>query len=222
MINLLPPARLTNLRIARSNTILRRYIELILLSLGLFGLAVFAGYYFLHIQQSNTARTLELSRQKVKKLEPVQKQATELSATVNTIAGLFSSNNVKFSEMLTQIGGLMPDGSVLTGLQFSIEDLKSTLVVSAQVDTEQKAAILRNNLASSSLFSKVDIQTISQIQSTTSGSSTSTNSTSSSNTNSSSTTPTDTAPTSEPIQDSPYKFTAVLNAYLKTQPGAKK
>lgn len=205
MINLLPPSRLTNLRIARNNTVLRRYIELTVLSILVLSAAVFFAYYQLRVQQTNTQSTLDLSKQKIAKLEPVQKQAEQLSLTVNTIAGLMS-HNVQFSEMLTQIGNVMPTGSVLTGLQFSIEDLKSPLVISAQVDSEQKAAILRNNLASSPLFSKADIQSISQLDDKDTGNTTAVPQT----------------PTSENTSaDTPYKFTTVINAYFKPTAGAK-
>lgn len=206
MINLLPPNRLANIRIARSNTMLRRYIEFSLVSVLVLIVAVVAAYYLLHSQQVNTQKTVDVDAKQIQQLEPVQKQAEQLSTTVNTIAGLLS-RNVKFSDMLTQIGGLMPPGSVLTGLQFSVEDLKSPLVISAQVDTQQKAAILRNNLASSNLFSKADIQTISQInaqgESSNSGNAPLANPTAPPATN------------AVPASNSPYKFTTVINAYFK-------
>jgi Tfp pilus assembly protein PilN len=205
MINLLPPQRLASLRIARSNTILRRYIELILASLLIFIAAAFAGYYFLYIQQNDTQKTVDLSQEKIAKLQPVQKQAEQLSGTVNTIAGLFS-RNVKFSDMLTQIGGVMPPGSVLTGLQFSIEDLKSPLIITANVDTQAKAAILRNNLASSPLFSRAEVQSISAI-----GAEGTTNST-----------PTNGTDSNSVQNNGEYQFTAVVNAYFKPNVLGKK
>lgn len=207
MINLLPPQKLTNLKIARSNTIIRRYVELTLLSMVLLTVAVIAAYYFLHAQQENTKQTVAVDQTKIAQLEPVQKQAEQLSLTVNTVAGLLS-HNVQFSDMLTKIGGLMPQGSVLTGLQFSIEDLKSPLIISAQVDSEQKVAILRNNIASSELFAKADIQIISQV-----GASGTTNSVPSNGTQ-----------TDQEVADANtiYKFTTVINAYFKDNVVVKK
>ncbi len=213
MINLLPPQRLANLRIARSNTILRRYIELSLMSIIILIAAVVMAYYFLHSQQVNTRSIVDINKKKVAQLEPVQKQATQLSSTVNIIAGLFS-HNIEFSDMLTQIGGLMPQGSVLTGLQFSVEDLKSPLEISAQVDNEQKAAILRNNLATSKLFSKVDIKTVAK--NNTPGST-------SQGTDTTTTTPSDSETTTPSTQSSDeYPYTAVLNAYFSKDLGSTK
>lgn len=206
MINLLPPKRVIDIKVARSNTVLRRYIELILLSMVLLAGAVIVAYYFFAIQKNNVQKTVDLNQEKISKLEPVQKQAEQLSVTVNTISGLLS-RNVKFSDMLTQIGGLMPSGSVLTGLQFSIEDVQSPLVISAQVDNEQKAAVLRNNIASSSLFKSADIKSITQIEQKTTQTTTPTT-----------TTETTTVPTltpTSPTASSPYKYTTVINAYFK-------
>ena len=118
MINLLPPGRVLNIRLARSNTILRRYVELIIVGSLVLLAAILVARYFFGVQNDNIQRTVDLNNAKIASLQPVQKQAEELSATVNTISGLLS-RNVKFSDMLTQIGGIMPPGSVLTGLKFS-------------------------------------------------------------------------------------------------------
>lgn len=179
------------MRLARSNTIIRRYLELILISILVLIITIVVAQYFLSSQQKNTQAVLQINQNKVKELEPIQKEAEQLSATVNTISGLLSKN-VKFSDMLTQIGGLMPPGSVLTGLQFSIEDLKAPLVISAQVEDEQKAAILRNNLANSALFSKVEIKTITTIEPESN----------------------DPAVQLEALNN-PYKYTTLINAYFK-------
>lgn len=202
MINLLPPARLLNMRIARNNVILRRYLELALLSMAIVAIAVIGAYYFLESQQNNSEQTASLARQKAEVLAPVQKQAEELSVTINTISGLLS-RNMKFSEMLTQIGGVMPSGSVLTGLQFSLQDLKSPLVVSAQVENEERAAVLRNNLANSALFKSAEIKSIIEIEEG------------------------DEEPvvnpdgTVVPAQENPYRYTTTINAFFKDGVGVK-
>lgn len=199
MINLLPPERHLNMRIARNNTILRRYLELVLISLVVISASVVGAYYFLYIQKQNVEKTVAINRQKVKELEPVQKQAEQLSVTINTIAGLMSKN-IKFSEMLTQIGGVMPSGSSLTGLQFSLEDTSSPLVVSAQVQTEERAAVLRNNLANSTLFKDATIVTITEIKQEES-------------------TASDPA---TPVLENPYRYTVTINAFFKDGIGTKK
>lgn len=206
MINLLPPQKLANIRIARGNTTLRRYLELMIALLVVVIAALVSSYYFLSAQKANEQAIVDSEMARVAELEPVQRQAEQLSATINTIASL-SSRDVAFSNLLVQIGGLMPEGSVLTGLQFSIEDYDSPLAISAQIDTEAKAAILLKNLQSSDLFESAEIKTVTKneepepIAAPTE-------------------TTTDTAittPTPAPVQPapvSPYKFTTIIDAYF--------
>ena len=201
MINLLPPKRLLNIRVARNNTVLRRYVELALASIIVLAVSVGFSYYFLSSQQDDVKKTNELTQSKSEELKPVQKQAEELSASVNTISSLLS-RNIKFSELLTQIGGLMPEGSVLTGLQFSIEDLESPLVVSAQIENESTAAVLRSNLASSPLFKDVTIKSITQNENK-------------------ELIPTD-KPEESAEQEQKYKYTTVINTFFKDLSGKKK
>lgn len=187
MINLLPPKRLLEIRTSRSNSVLRRYIELVGLSAVFLAAIVVGSYYFLQAQRDNTQKIVDLNDQKLRELEPVQKQAEDLSQTINTIAGL-QSKDIQFSSLLTQIGGVMPPGAVLSGLQFSLEDLEAPLAISAEVEAQEKAAVLRNNLIESKLFARADIQNISSKEQ-----------------------PGATAPATT----SRYKFTAVINAYFE-------
>lgn len=164
MINLLPPKRLMNMRLAKSNTILSRYIKLLLISMIILGGIVAGAYYFLDIQQQRAAEAQRLDQKRIDALLPYHEQAQQLSTTVSTIANVMSSD-VAFSNMLTQIGNLMPSGAALTGIQLSAEDLSAPLVVSAHVDTEQRAVVLLNNLNQSDLFERAQIRTIQLIDS---------------------------------------------------------
>lgn len=207
MINLLPPQKLANIRIARGNTTLRRYLELFIALLVIVIAALVSSYYFLSAQNANEQSVVDAEMSQVAKLEPVQKQAEQLSATINTIAGL-SSRDVVFSNLLVQIGGLMPEGSVLTGLQFSTEDYDSPLVISAQIESEAKAAILLKNLQSSDLFESADIKTVSKNEEPEATAPPASDT---------ATEPTDATAIpvpAAPTEVSPYKFTTVIEAYF--------
>ncbi len=207
MINLLPPKLLLDKQTARSNTVLLRYVELTLISMVVIGLSIFVASYFLNSQKNDVQQTVALNNKKVTELAPIQNQGEELSATVKTISGLFS-HNANFSEMLTAIGGVTPSGVILTGLQFSTEDFKSPLVITAKIESAERGAVLRNNLAASDLFSRADIQSITQAE--------------------------DADTSSVPVAPSPdgqinqstkkqskYRFTAIINAYFKDSTGKR-
>lgn len=163
MINLIPPKRLVDIRIAHSNTILLRYVQLLVVSLFVVLSALAVSYYFLHRRQQDVQAILTVEQKKVQQLELVQKDAEQLSATINTIAGL-QSRNLKFSEMLTKIGSAMPDGTVLTGLQFSLENADAPLVISAEAENERLAAVLRDNLLTIGLFKTATIKNITLLE----------------------------------------------------------
>lgn len=207
MINLLPPQKLANIRIARANTTLRRYIELLLLALLVVVAAIIAAHYLLRAQQANVESVAEANKATIAELEPVQKQAEQLSETINTIATI-SSRDVQFSEMLVKIGGLMPGGAVLTGLQVSVDDFSSPLVITAEVDNEAKGAILLNNIKSSDIFKDAELKSITKIETETD----TTSATATSTTTDPAATP---ATTTEPVPESPYRYTVVIDAYFK-------
>lgn len=181
-----------NLEYAKRNTVLRRYFELCTLAVVFLAALMVGSYYYLNQQRINTEAELALNKENVAELEPIQAEAEELSRTINTISAIFA-RDVNFSNMLTDIGTLMPTGSVLSGLELSGVDAKSPLVVSAQVDTEKKAAVLRNNLEASDLFDSAKILSISRIG---------TEDVAESNTEDS------------PTEDSPYSFIVNIEAYF--------
>lgn len=196
MINLLPPKNRLAIETAKKNTILRRYLELGVLAVCVLAVLIVGSYYFLELQDRNTQKTLDLNKQKLSQLEPVQDEAKQLSLTINTIAALFS-REIDFSTMLTKIGQLMPPNAVLTNLEVSSNTKDSPLNISAQVDTEEKAAVLRNNLEKSDLFDKAKIVSIEKITF---------DETSSAASNS------DADKTA--AADSPYRFTVQIEAYF--------
>lgn len=211
------------MRLARSNTILRRYLQLGIVSAVILSGAVFATTYFFTAQKNNTAQQLAVDKKKVEELAPIHEEAEQLAATVNTIAALMA-HNIQFSDLLLQIGGVMPGGSVLTGLQFSIEDTNAPLVVTAEVDTEEKAAILRNNLAVSALFSRAEIKSITKKEMPETTTPTAPAATTQpavlpqSPQSSEPTEPqTNTPATPRTPSASPYKFTTTINAYFKPE-----
>lgn len=159
MINLLSTKRLNDIRTAKSNTILSRYIKLIIFSALILVAIVLGAYYFLSIQHDRASEAKQIDEKQVGELEPYHEKAKQLASTVSTIANVMSTD-VEFSSMLTQIGELMPTGAALTGLQLSTEDLSAPLIVSAHIDNEQRSVVLLNNLNQSDLFDRAQIRNI--------------------------------------------------------------
>ncbi len=200
MINLLPPRERIDIELSKKNSVLRRYVELLLLAVLIVFVVIAGSLYYLKQQENNTRQSLELNSEKMKELEASQEEAQQLSTTINTIAALLS-RDLTFSAMLKDIGTLMPSGAVLSGLELSGTDTKAPLIVSARIENEQVAAVLRNNLANSELFDKAEIVSITKVgtENVSSSSSSSQNS----------------------QVDDKYKYTTLINAYFSTKSEAK-
>lgn len=163
MINLLPPNRRLDMKIARNNTVLRRYIELILLSMIIIIAAIAASYYFLDSRRTDVKNTVEADKKTIAELKKTQEEAQGLSTTINTVAKLLSQN-IKFSDVLTKIGNVMPDGASLTNVQFEAGELNAPLIVTVDMVNEERGAVLRNNLANSEIFEDARIRSILAIE----------------------------------------------------------
>lgn len=159
MINLLPPKQRLEIRTAKQNSLLRRYLELSIVGVMVLTLLIIGSHYYLSMQERNSKKTVELNQDKIKELQSIEADAEDLSTTLQLIATIISGD-VKFSTMLTEIGSLMPPKSVLTGLELTNIDEKTPLLITAAIDQEEKAAILKNNLETSSLFERAYVRRI--------------------------------------------------------------
>ena len=163
MINLLPPARLLNMKTARSNTVLRRYVELLIISMIIIAAAVAVSYYFLDSRRNDVKSALAADSKSIAILKKAQDEAQGLSGTINVVAKLLSQN-IKFSDVLTKIGSVMPQGASLTNVQFEADQLNSPLIVTVDMVNEERGAVLRNNLANSDIFKDAKIRSILAIE----------------------------------------------------------
>lgn len=161
MINLLPSDRLLERRLAKSNTQLRLYLIIAIAGAFLVIAALFVAEKFLLSHRQDVESQLIINQSKAKELAPVQEDAKKLSLTINTISGLFG-DEVRFSDLFTEVGGLTPSGTVLTGLQLSVDSLDAPLTITALTQDESRAIVLRENLEKSDLFKSAEIKSISR------------------------------------------------------------
>jgi len=155
MINLLPPEKKQDIKYGRLNIILIQYVVLaMVVTVTLLGIVVL-GSNKLSSVQKDIQKEVKASELKVNDLRGYHEQAQQISNQVQTLSNLFS-REVKFSELLTSIGGVMPTGSSLTQLTLS-DDRTLPLSLTADVTSEEVAAVLRKNLEESDIFEKADI-----------------------------------------------------------------
>jgi Tfp pilus assembly protein PilN len=161
MINLLPPDHAMRIRFGRSNTALRRWIIAVIFSIvGL--LIIFAGgWFYLNNQTANLQRQLDGTNQQLEaqNLSKVQKDAAEITGDIKVINQVLGSE-VHFSDLIQDIGTLMPKGAVVESLTLGkINDALDLTVHTTDTAVATQVAVNLNDPANG-IFSKVDIVSI--------------------------------------------------------------
>jgi len=162
MINLLPPETKENLRYARRNRILRKWIIVSVICLfGAVALVAGGGLYLQRSIDDTNKQIADTQRQlDAQHLDTVQKQVTDMSNNLKLTVQVLSKE-VLFSKLLTQLGAVTPSNVSLTNL--SILQAQSSIVIIADAANYNAATQLQANLSDpkNQIFSQADIENIS-------------------------------------------------------------
>ncbi len=158
MINLLPPRIKEARRFGRHNITLLSYI-LTIAAIGLVSIGIIL-FNMRYVSDDEKRLKAEMSSRdaETKKLEAGQKEVENIAAQLKTIDKLYSGE-VKFSELVPKIGGLLPKGAVLSTLSL-VGGKNSPLQLNVNLETQNLAAVFQQNLVNSELFSAADISSI--------------------------------------------------------------
>ena len=161
MINLLPPTAKSSITYARRNVILVKWMMAIMGGVAGIAVVVIVGYVFINQSMSSYAAEVEQSKQRLEeqKMDETKKRTDEISASIK-LALQVLSKQVIFSELLKQIGAVMPPGSSLQNL--SISKLDGGIDLQAVATDYQTATQVQVNLQDpqNKVFEKVDIVNI--------------------------------------------------------------
>ncbi len=161
MLNLLPDEHKKAYKYAKANVKIATWMLVLVISI--LGLMVIVTYGMLNLQSSSKTyqnrialmnKTLSKENLKATKAEVVN-ISNSLRLAVQVL-----SNEVLFSKLLQQIGAVMPNGAVLTGL--NINQTSGGINLTANTTNYQSATQMQVNLSSptNGIFSKVDIVSI--------------------------------------------------------------
>lgn len=158
MINLLPPETRQNIMHARHSKILLKWI--VAISIGLAGILIVILFGLFYIDQTTKqiSQQVNQGQQELKtlKIEETQKRVEEMSNSFK-LATQVLSQQVLFSEVLQQVGAVMPNGASLANL--SVEQLSGGLNLQVKVIDHQTATQVQVNLEdpANKLFERVDL-----------------------------------------------------------------
>lgn len=163
MINLLPPQTKENIRYGRRNVAATQYAVLLLVTtFGLLAILLF-GHSLAQREQSLLSNLVEDKQASLSQYDDQLAEAKALDNRIDTITALLE-REITFSKLLPAIGGLVPPGTIINGLELDTEDGNS-LKINGQSTTQEGPSVFRENLANShQLFTRADIVSINLVE----------------------------------------------------------
>lgn len=161
MINLLPPELVARLRFSHQNASLRRWLGIfVLATIGLIFILGF-GWIYIDQQNKNLNRNLEVTKSQLQAqdLDGTQKKAKDISGNIKVINQVLS-REIRFSDLISQIGSVMPPGAILSSLTLSKVDGGLDLSASAKNYTSATQIAVNLSDPKNEIFDKVDIVNI--------------------------------------------------------------
>lgn len=167
MINLMPPLVRQDLKAARVNVMLVRYVVMLFVLTLAISLIYGAGFWIAHQEKRTMLARLEDQNMKAKQYSKVRKEAQDYRDNLR-FAKQIIDKGIPYSKFLTILAQDIPDGTVMSALVLGTPKAvvpgvnASTVDMRARTSSEEKAVQLKNSLEQSKLFENVRINNISR------------------------------------------------------------
>ncbi len=157
MINLLPTDGKKQLRAARNNAVLRQYYILVVMAAILMAAVFGVGFKVTLDQEASYQKLKQQSETESAKYSAVRKSAEGFNADLKSAKTILASD-VRFSQLITDIAGVIPTGVILGNLTLNPQDTTNApLTVNARAKTYDDAVKLKNSLEQSPIFENVSL-----------------------------------------------------------------
>ncbi len=157
MINLLPGETKKQLRAARLNTVLIRYIIFLILAVVFLGAACTVSYLVLANSKSDAEKVTNVNQSKPNSNMEITKQADQISASLSSAKSMLDQQ-IKYSDIIMGIGAAMPPGTIISALTISSSSISSPLALKVNAKVSTVIANLQTNFEKSTLFTEYTIQ----------------------------------------------------------------
>jgi hypothetical protein len=169
MINLLPSAKKAEIRAARTNVILIRYIVIILLATSFILGATYVTRTVLTMTKENSEKVIASNDLNADVYSATKAEVDNLSASVAQTNQLLGQE-VLYSKVFISIGQIMPSGTIFDKLVLDSSSFSGTPVTTKiYAKSTAEATALQTAFKSSAVFSSVTFQPIVETGSTVEG-----------------------------------------------------
>lgn len=162
MINLLPPEYADKIRYSRKNSMLVQTLVWVgLANLGLV-LILIAGSLYISRQSGHIQAQIQASEKQLKaqNLDEVERQSQQITNNIKTINQVLSKE-VLFSEVIQEVGKIIPSGSVLSSISLTQVSGSIDLMINSRDQNSAVQAAANLNDPKNNLFEKVDVINVS-------------------------------------------------------------
>ncbi len=161
MINLLPPTYKKELRAARINVILRRYIFLQIIAAAMLAAMIGASYFLISMTKAQAEEEIATNRAQASEYNDIDQKAKEFQANLSTAKGILDKE-VRYSKVILAISKELPSGVILDTLTLDATTFGQPTSLSAKAKSYDDALRLKDSFDKSDIFKDVRLESVSQ------------------------------------------------------------
>lgn len=157
MINLLADNRKDEIKAARVNVFLIRYTAILLLAFAFISIALYVSYTVLGVTMKNAESLIASNDVKANVYSETSQEVDALSAKLNDTKYILNQE-VRYSQVLVQMGQLMPKGTILGDVTLNTASFNGEPVeLKAYAKSTAEAGLLQTQFQGSRLFTRVTL-----------------------------------------------------------------
>jgi hypothetical protein len=161
MINLMPDEDKKELRAARVNVLLVRYMLVIFMAFAFLVLILFGAYFLLSQTKASSQQLIDANDTKAEVYSSTKTQISELSAQLAEAKGILDAE-ILYSKVLANFGQQMVPGTIIDKITLDSSSFSGTpLTLKVYAKTTGDTVALRERFQQSSFFTDVSFQTVS-------------------------------------------------------------
>jgi hypothetical protein len=160
MINLLPYDAKHEIRAARTNVMLMRYIIVLAVAIIFLSTVGFSIYTVLMSTKASAENTIKDNLAKASSYTSSENEATGLKNSLSA-AKVVLDKEVRYTKVITGIAALMPSGAVIDSLNLSATSFGAPTTLLVYAKTTDIALAIKDRFQASPLFSNVAFTSIS-------------------------------------------------------------
>lgn len=161
MINLLPDEAKAELRAARVNVLLIRYMGVIFAAFAFLVLILFGSYFLLDQTKASSQALIDANDTKAEVYSSTKTQVDALSAQLAEAKGILDQE-ILYSNVLVNFGQQMVPGTIIDKISLDSSSFSGgSLSLTVYAKTTDAAVTLRDRFQNSPFFTDVNFQTIS-------------------------------------------------------------